>query len=74
MSVWVEFLLEVEEMRGYQKKFFKMAANNKGRKLLMAKAKLCEMKVDQLVLSMKETCKQKGIELKHQESNEPATK
>jgi hypothetical protein len=29
----------------------------------MAKAKLCEMKVDQLVLSMKETCKQKGIKI-----------
>jgi len=58
VNPWVELLLEVEEMRIHQKAYFK-----KKDKLDMAKSKLCEMKVDQMVLKVKVICKEKGIEL-----------
>ncbi len=58
MNAWVELLLEVQEMRQHQKDYSK-----KKDKLTMAKAKLCEIKVDQLVSSLEENCKAKGISL-----------
>ncbi len=68
MNPWVELLTEVEEMRVHQKAYFK-----KKDKLSMAKAKLCEMKVDQMVFGLKKTCEQKGISLekpqKHEQEN-----
>lgn len=61
VNPWVELLLETEEMRGYQREFFK--AKPKDKKLLMAKSKLCEMKVDQLIRGLRELCTEKGIKL-----------
>jgi len=55
---WVELLVEVEEMRIHQKGYFKDR-----NKINLAKSKLSEMKVDQLIKSLKETCKTKGIKL-----------
>jgi hypothetical protein len=58
MNPWVELLIEVVEMRQHQKDYFK-----KKDKLAMAKAKLSEIKVDQLTGKLEEMCREKGIEL-----------
>lgn len=55
---WVELLIEVEEMRIHQKNYFK-----ERNKLNLAKSKMSEIKVDQLVRTLKETCQTKGIKL-----------
>jgi hypothetical protein len=60
LNPWVEFFLEVEEMRQHQKDFYKSKTKSK---LLLAKSKLCEMKVDQLIGKLKVTAKEKGISL-----------
>ena len=62
VNKWVELLVEVEEMRVHQKAFFQKKA-----KVNMAKAKLCEIKVDQLVYGLKKICEEKGINLTQQE-------
>jgi hypothetical protein len=66
MNAWVEFLIEVKEMRDHQKEYFK-----KKEKLAMAKSKLSEMKVDQLIGKLEETCRKKEIELTNPKSYEP---
>lgn len=68
VNPWVELLVEVEEMRKHQKAFFKMKANHPDKKKIMAFSKLTEMKVDQLVSSLKKTCEEKGISLNIKEN------
>ena len=58
MNPWIEFLIEVKEMREHQKSFSKSQD-----KLTMAKAKLSEILVDQLIGKLEETCRKKEIEL-----------
>jgi hypothetical protein len=70
MNPWIEFLLEVEEMREYQRAFFKAKGKDK---VLLAKSKLCEMKVDQLAGKLKESAKQKGITLTKPINHESST-
>lgn len=65
MNPWVNLLIEVTEMRQHQKDYFK-----KKDKLAMAKAKLCEMKVDQLIGKLEEMCREKGINLKPEKIQE----
>lgn len=65
MNPWVELLIEVKEMREHQKAYFK-----KKDKVAMAKAKLCEMKVDQLSGKLEEMCREKGISLLNPKNNE----
>lgn len=55
---WIELLIEVEEMRIHQKGYFKDRS-----KINLAKSKLSEIKVDQLVRGLKESCETKGIKL-----------
>lgn len=69
MNPWVEFFLEVEEMRTYQKQFFKMKAKDPDKKLIMAKSKMSEMKVDQLAGRLRDLADKKGIDLTKE--NEP---
>ena len=69
MNPWVELLVEVKQMRQNQKDYFK-----KKDKLAMAKAKLCEMKVDQLTGKLEEICREKGINItqkKPEQQHEP---
>lgn len=70
MNLWVELLVEVEEMRTYQKQFFKMKGNHPDKKLIMAKSKICEMKVDQLTSKLREIAKDKNIDLTKDELTE----
>lgn len=62
MNPWIEFLLEVKEMRERQKAYFKNKDSKQTQKLV-AFSKLCEMKVDQMVGKLEQTCKEKGINL-----------
>lgn len=71
MNPWVEYFLEVEEMREYQKMFFKSKGGSRDRKLIMAKSKLCEMKVDQLGGKLRKMAEEKGINLTKPQEDEP---
>lgn len=68
MNPWVNLLIEVKEMRQHQKDYFK-----KKDKLAMAKAKLSEMKVDQIIGKLEVMCQEKGIDLQPKtiEEDEP---
>lgn len=63
VNPWVELLIEADEMRFHQKSYFKAKANNPDKKLFMAKSKLSEIKVDQLIRGLKKVCEKKGIDL-----------
>ena len=69
MNLWVEFLIEVKEMRERQKDYFKNK-NPKETKKLVAFAKLCEMKVDQMTVKLEESCQAKGINLNKPKDDE----
>ena len=58
MNPWIELMMEVKEMRQHQRDYFK-----KKDKVAMAKAKLCEMKVDQMTVKLETICQEKGIDL-----------
>ena len=58
MNPWIELMMEVKEMRQHQRDYFK-----KKDKVAMAKAKLCEMKVDQMTVKLETICQEKGINL-----------
>lgn len=62
MNLWVEFLLEVKEMREHQTAFFKNKDKNQN-KILMAKAKFSEIRVNQLITKLEETCAKNNISL-----------
>lgn len=66
MNPWIEFFLEVEEMRANQNAYFKDR-----NKVKLIKAQLSEKQVDQTVKRLKDLAAKKGIQLSKPQSNEP---